>query len=67
VKAGSLVVLDVQDFPLMLNWYVVHRKNKRLPPVAEAFKKFLMSDGAALIQQIVGLDPQPEKRAKTRK
>jgi DNA-binding transcriptional LysR family regulator len=67
VQAGSLVVLDVQDFPLMLNWYVVHRKNKRLPPVAEAFKKFLMSDGAALIQQIVGLDPQPEKRAKTRK
>jgi DNA-binding transcriptional LysR family regulator len=67
VKAGSLAVLDVQDFPLMLNWYVVHRKNKRLPPVAEAFKKFLMSDGAALIQQIVGLDPQPEKRAKARK
>jgi hypothetical protein len=35
----------------MLNWYVVHRKNKRLPPVALAFKQFLLSDGAALIEQ----------------
>lgn len=65
VQAGSLAVLDVRGFPLMLNWYVVHRKNKRLPPVAEAFKRFLLHDGAALIQQIIGLDPQPEKRSKT--
>jgi DNA-binding transcriptional LysR family regulator len=51
LKAGSLVVLDVEGFPVMLNWYVVHRKNKRLPPVAQAFKQFLLSDGAALIEQ----------------
>src|SRR3954470_9439928 len=51
LKAGSLVVLDVAGFPVMLNWYVVHRKNKRLPPVAQAFKQFLLSDGAALIEQ----------------
>ncbi|MGH8829976.1 MAG: LysR family transcriptional regulator [Polaromonas sp.] len=51
LQAGSLSVLDVQGFPLMLNWYVVHRKNKRLPPVAQAFRDFLMSDGAALIEQ----------------
>jgi len=51
LKAGSLVVLDVEGFPVMLNWYVVHRKNKRLPPVALAFKQFLLADGAALIEQ----------------
>src|SRR5450830_604127 len=45
LQAGSLVVLDVEDFPVMLNWYVVHRKHKRLPPVALAFKNFLLSDG----------------------
>ena len=50
LKAGSLVVLDVAGFPVMLNWYVVHRKNKRLPPVAQAFKDFLLSDGAVLIE-----------------
>ncbi len=52
--AGSLAVLDVQGFPLMLHWYVVHRKAKRLPPVAQAFRSFLMSDGAALIGQAMG-------------
>lgn len=54
LQAGSLTVLDVQGFPLMLHWYVVHRKNKRLTPVAQAFKHFLMNDGAALIEQTIG-------------
>ena len=56
LKAGSLRVLDVQRFPLMLSWYVVHRRTKRLPPVAQAFKDFLLSDGAPLIAQIVPFD-----------
>lgn len=54
LQAGSLAVLDVQGFPLMLNWYVVHRYGKRLPPVAEAFRHFLLSDGASLVEQAVG-------------
>ena len=54
LEVGSLAMLDVQGFPLMLHWYVVHRKNKRLPPVAQAFKNFLVNDGAALIEQTVG-------------
>jgi len=57
LKAGSLCVLDVQGFPLMLHWYVLHRRNKRLPPVAQAFKDFLLSDGASLISQIVPFNP----------
>jgi DNA-binding transcriptional LysR family regulator len=56
LQAKSLAILDVQGFPLMLNWYVVHRKNKRLPPVAQAFRDFLMSDGATLIEQILHVD-----------
>ena len=64
LRAGSLRVLDVQGFPLMLHWYVVHRRNKRLPPVAQAFKDFLISDGAALISQIVPFDASLETAAK---
>jgi hypothetical protein len=30
----------------------VHRKNKRLPPVALAFRRFLMEEGAQLIEEI---------------
>ena len=51
LRTGSLKVLDVRGFPLMLNWYVVHRRHKRLPPVAQAFKDFLVNEGAALIAQ----------------
>jgi DNA-binding transcriptional LysR family regulator len=58
LKTGSMVVLPVQGFPLMLDWYVVHRNDKRLPPVARAFKDFLLSEGAGLIDQLI---PMPKK------
>jgi DNA-binding transcriptional LysR family regulator len=58
-RLGSLVILDVQGFPLMLNWYVVHRKKKRLPAVAVAFKNFLISEGAMLIEAITHFSAQP--------
>ena len=51
--AGNLVVLDVQGFPAMLNWYLVHHRSKRLPPVALAFKEFLVREGAPLIERLV--------------
>lgn len=57
LQSGALTVLDVQGFPLMLNWYVVHRHAKRLPPVAQAFKNFLLQDGADLIDQALGFRP----------
>ena len=53
LTAGSLVVLEVEGFPLMLNWYVVHRREKRLPPVARAFREFLLSEGAARIARLI--------------
>jgi len=51
--ARNLVVLDVQGFPAMLNWYLVHNRTKRLPPVAAAFKEFLLREGAAAIERLV--------------
>jgi len=50
---GSLVALDVQGFPKMLHWYLVQRRTKRLPPVAQAFRQFLLHDGARLIAEFV--------------
>jgi LysR family transcriptional regulator, low CO2-responsive transcriptional regulator len=58
LQAGSLAVLDVQGFPLMLNWYMVHRRAKRLPPVAQAFRSFLAREGASLIEQTIGFSPE---------
>jgi len=51
-RLGQLVVLDVVGFPVRLDWFVVHRRNKRLPAVAQAFKDFLLQDGAALIDAL---------------
>ena len=67
LQAGSLAVLDVEGFPVMLDWFVVHRKNKRLPPVALAFKNFLLSEGAAQIQRIIPFNPAPRRPARARK
>ena len=55
LRDGSLVALDVVGFPLMLNWYLVQRRTKRLPPVAQAFREFLLSEGAALLARLVPL------------
>lgn len=60
LQAGNLVVLEVQGFPSMQNWNVVHRKNKRLPPVALAFKSFLLADGATLIEKITRVRHRPK-------
>ena len=48
----------------MLNWYVVQRRNKRLPPVAQAFKDFLLSEGAGLIEQMMAAEPANSQPAK---
>ncbi len=61
-RAGTMSVLDVDGFPVMTNWYLVHHRQKRLAPVAQAFKDFLISEGAALIEQIVPLG-RPAQRA----
>lgn len=49
----QLVLLDVQGFPIISNWYVVHRKSKHLPAVAAAFKEFLLAEGEKLIGEAV--------------
>ncbi|MDP2708229.1 MAG: LysR family transcriptional regulator [Burkholderiales bacterium] len=54
LEAGRLAVLDVEGFPVMRKWHIAHHKNKRLPPVAIAFKEFLLREGAALIERLVG-------------
>jgi DNA-binding transcriptional LysR family regulator len=45
LELKRLVVLKVEGFPIMRHWYIVHRTDKRLSPVAQAFKAFVL--GAA--------------------
>ena len=59
LRDGSLVSLDVQGFPVRLNWYIVQRRNKRLPPVALAFREFLLAEGTALVDRFVPVPALP--------
>ena len=63
VQAGAITILDVKGLPLMLNWYVVHRRGKRLPPVAQAFRQFLLAEGPRLIDRALSQKVTPKRRA----
>jgi DNA-binding transcriptional LysR family regulator len=67
LQARSLAVLDVQGFPMMAHWYAVHRRHKRLPPVAQAFRQFLLHDAPALIEPTLGKGAEPEGRTQKSK
>lgn len=42
LQLKRLVVLDVEGFPLMRHWHLVHRTDKRLSPTALAFRDFVL-------------------------
>jgi DNA-binding transcriptional LysR family regulator len=43
LQVGRLATLDVRFFPIIRQWYVVHREGKRLAAAAKAFKEFVLS------------------------
>jgi LysR family transcriptional regulator, low CO2-responsive transcriptional regulator len=47
-KGRSLVVLDVEGFPLKKQWYLLYPKGKKLTPVAKAFHEYLLEAAAQL-------------------
>jgi DNA-binding transcriptional LysR family regulator len=62
LKTGRLALLDVVGLPIMRDWFVMHLKTKRLSPVAEAFRLFLLNRGDNLISQAVDYDVLAETR-----
>lgn len=54
VAAGRLAVLPVPGTPVLRDWHVVHRRAKRLVPVALAFKAFLLERGERWIAAALG-------------
>ena len=48
LETGRLAVLNVERFPLLRHWYIVHRKSKRLTIAAQAFRQFLLDEAEKL-------------------
>lgn len=41
---NRLAVLNVEGFPIVRHWNLVHRADKRLSPAAQAFKQFVIAE-----------------------
>jgi LysR family transcriptional regulator, low CO2-responsive transcriptional regulator len=62
LELGRLAVLAVEGLPVVRHWHVVHLARKRLPPVAAAFKQFLLDEGADLVKRYTALSPAIARR-----
>ncbi len=45
LKAGRLVSLNVEHFPILRQWYVCYRRGKRLSATAKVFLDFVINEG----------------------
>jgi len=63
LEAGLIAKLDVEHFPLMRQWYVVHLKGKKLSNTSRMFLDFLLKDGASIWNE---MQPQQSTGKKTR-
>ncbi len=57
LETGRLAILDVESFPIMRQWYIVHREGKRLSPVVQAFREFIINESRDIwrLPDIVGV------------
>jgi DNA-binding transcriptional LysR family regulator len=49
LSARRLAVLHVEGLPVIRDWNLVHRTEKRLSPAALAFKRFVLKEGRAFL------------------
>jgi len=45
LKAGRLVSLEVEHFPILRQWYICYRRGKRLSRTAQVFLDFVIEEG----------------------
>lgn len=51
LAAHALAVVHAPGLPVMRQWYVLHRAEKRLSPAAEAFKAFVLQHGRGFLDR----------------
>jgi LysR family transcriptional regulator, low CO2-responsive transcriptional regulator len=56
LQTGRLVTLDVVGLPIMRDWHVIHLQEKRLSPIAAAFRSFLLERSGPIIEKAVGIE-----------
>ncbi len=49
LKMETLKVLNIEGFPIIRHWYVVQKEDKRLPPITQEFKDYLIAQANAVL------------------
>ena len=57
---GPVVILDVEGFPILRNWYVVYPKGKELSLVAQTFLDFVISSELKIRKRMQNMWPKLE-------
>jgi len=58
-EVGRLVKLPVTGTPVIRRWFVVHRAEKELMPVAETFREFLLAEAPGLMAERPAVNAAP--------
>jgi DNA-binding transcriptional LysR family regulator len=64
LETGRLVMLEVESFPIPRHWHLVHRRGKRLSPVAMTFREFVLREARGLVIPVSGAVPGLAKTAR---
>lgn len=59
---NRIAILSVEGFPIMKEWYLVHRSGKRMSPIAQAFRDFVLNEAGRIINL-----PQPKPVSRTKR
>jgi len=60
---NRVAILSVEGFPIMKEWYLVHRSGKRLSPIAQAFHEFVLNEADRVMKLP---EPKPASRSRRR-
>jgi DNA-binding transcriptional LysR family regulator len=57
---SRIAILSVEGFPIMKEWYLVHRGGKRMSPIAQAFHEFVLNEASRVVTL-----PQPRPASRS--
>lgn len=63
LELDRVAILNVEGFPIMKEWYLVHRRGKRMSPIAQEFHDFVLYESAQVMKQS---QPQSVSRLRPR-
>lgn len=49
LETGRIAILDVEGMPKMVDWYLLHRRERSLAGISAAFRDFLLGEGRELV------------------